>query len=36
VRQAAPRAGSRRSSKPEVSVRGTPELLALTLYFPVN
>jgi hypothetical protein len=36
VRQAAPPAGSRRKSKPEVLVRGVPELLALTLYFPVN
>lgn len=36
VRQAAPRPGARRAAAPRAQVRGEPELLAITLFFPAD
>ena len=36
VRQAAPRPGGRRATRLEAGVRGEPELLAITLFFPAD
>jgi len=36
VRQAAPRPGSPRPARLEARVRGEPELLAITLFFPAD